>query len=856
MLFFPRMKSLIAVLAAFILIALPDPVTGSHARADDANTDFYRKFFPSMQSGSAAKRKVRRNRPSARTRRATPRRNRSTRSSYVYTVGRQNLFHYDILAGQSFRRKPGCGFKRSGEKLQVINRNSSGWLEVRVVGRSGKCARGFVHSKYVRNAPDQSVTRKRRSRNKIRRLQKKPVKAADVVLPVQKPERAVQPVKQKELSVTYQKPKLGEMKGHNVYLRKGATTQSGIECKLDRDAKFEILGKTENFYKIGFVDSKRKACQDKGGFVYADFVREVPLVNIPLPVRKPCVDKTPEQPAAVTNIDNLKKILEESILAAKKLEEEKRKAAEEAAKTTEPDPVAKPKEQEKESLAEKVKRLEREARKIAAAKKAGNEARETVKKGPVVDTTELEDEITRLERKARELDARKSESKKATENQEPKNLEKEKETVAEKIRRLEREARKLKEKSRVPAPKIINEGADRPAVRQPADQPQPEPAVRPEPEERAKDKLRNQTDLPKDKGNVKIPLPVQAPRRLLEKKDDVATRLQYIRVQGLRLRSEPSTADDKNVLCKLYVNDPAAVLKTRIEGETTWAEVKVNNGDCGERTGWITLQIGDKKYAYDKESKGVDIINELKYVTGVGKQKPRRRLLMRNRDYTSRPMFRMPRVDGTRSGGVCGSYHQNPDGGVLWRDAYVHKKVGCGLISMFAEWREMMDKENPGKNYTEQGYRIQMGDISNPYTRGSVSYYRDRRGRRRVRCHGKGIYRFCHQTHTRGLCIDFRPMRKKSRGFADEPVYVGDRNYDWKMTRRFIKFLKRNGFTKVLFNDRRYMPRGQRGGRMHSNHIHACMPATKRNFRRMKKRCEAFNPSHKTCPNLTTGNVR
>lgn len=169
----------------------------------------------------------------------------------------------------------------------------------------------------------------------------------------------------------------------------------------------------------------------------------------------------------------------------------------------------------------------------------------------------------------------------------------------------------------------------------------------------------------------------------------------------------------------------------------------------------------------------------------------------------SRGMVQMPLLGKRGNIGPCGSHHYFPRPNVFDKSryestAFANPTTACVLTSVLQDWK---------KNFCPNGggCRIAWGDISHEHM---------------AEFHG-------HASHNRGYCIDIRPMRKPSSGFADSPLAFWQDDYDPKMTAKFIQFLKSKGANtrQLFFNDPNV--RRQTGAKYasgHHNHIHVCFP--------------------------------
>lgn len=162
---------------------------------------------------------------------------------------------------------------------------------------------------------------------------------------------------------------------------------------------------------------------------------------------------------------------------------------------------------------------------------------------------------------------------------------------------------------------------------------------------------------------------------------------------------------------------------------------------------------------------------------------------------TSRGLVQMPLLGSRGNIGACGSHHYNPDK-PIGVDAYANPVTACVLTSVMQEWKKNVCPER-------SGCTLAWGDISHktdPAFHGS------------------------HQTHTKGLCVDIRPMRKG--GFEDKPLYYNYSDYDRNMTTKLVKLLRANGAdtSRLYFNDPKVTKAGlsRRSTPEHANHVHVC----------------------------------
>lgn len=141
--------------------------------------------------------------------------------------------------------------------------------------------------------------------------------------------------------------------------------------------------------------------------------------------------------------------------------------------------------------------------------------------------------------------------------------------------------------------------------------------------------------------------------------------------------------------------------------------------------------------------------------------------------------------------GPCGSNHYNPDSppGV---DAFANPLTACVLTSVMQDWKKICPERS--------GCTLQFGDIS----------------------HRERAFFNTHKSHTQGLCVDVRPMRKGE--FQDTPMAFTNPNYDRATTKKFISLVKSKGANlgQLFFNDAKAGANKMTG---HNDHIHVCFPS-------------------------------
>ncbi|MGZ3695627.1 MAG: SH3 domain-containing protein [Bdellovibrionota bacterium] len=179
---------------------------------------------------------------------------------------------------------------------------------------------------------------------------------------------------------------------------------------------------------------------------------------------------------------------------------------------------------------------------------------------------------------------------------------------------------------------------------------------------------------------------------------------------------------------------------------------------------------------------------------------------------TNRGLVQIPLLGSRGNIGPCGSNHYQPDQ-PIGNDVYANPLTACVLTSILQDWKKICPDRS--------GCTLQFGDIS------------DR---------SRPLFN-SHHSHTQGLCVDIRPMRKG--GFEDSPLTYTDSNYDRAMTRKLINLMKSKGANlgQFFFNDTGLGTRPLAG---HSNHIHSCYPpnAVTRSV------CANLKVDPKICPEL------
>lgn len=181
---------------------------------------------------------------------------------------------------------------------------------------------------------------------------------------------------------------------------------------------------------------------------------------------------------------------------------------------------------------------------------------------------------------------------------------------------------------------------------------------------------------------------------------------------------------------------------------------------------------------------------------------------------TNRGLVQMPLFSPRGNVGACGSHHYNPNSPV-GSDAYTNPLTACVLTDLMQEWKRTVCP-------TRSGCTLQWGDISHITDPG---------------------FQGAHRTHTVGLCVDIRPMRKG--GFADSPIVYTDSSYDRVAMKKLVDMAKARGANlgQLFFNDTRIGTRPMTG---HSNHLHVCFPDNAKT----RAVCKNLKVDPNVCPEL------
>ncbi|MBX2988950.1 MAG: SH3 domain-containing protein [Bdellovibrionaceae bacterium] len=331
--------------------------------------------------------------------------------------------------------------------------------------------------------------------------------------------------------------------------------------------------------------------------------------------------------------------------------------------------------------------------------------------------------------------------------------------------------------------------------------------------------------------------------------------------EGLNFRSRPSA--NSRAHCTLHENQKVQVIDENPPGvrQGAWVKIRLSEPASGcpdegfVNTSYLTSTdtyqdlpltgsqiplppprlesgLGCATGECGKENKNIDQLGEVVgpqnlFVDELQKliKKPSHRPRNLNK---ARGMVQLPLCSKKGFIGPFNSFHYDPASpGPVGADAYANPLTACAFSSVLHDW----DKQKAQLCPAGSDCQIAWGDISHP---------------NKKRFNG-------HKSHTRGQCIDIRPIMKG--GFSNEPlchrdVYRGGgkrrrlvcsgAKYDRATTQKFVAMLKERG-GEVIFNDPS-IKASRAGG--HDNHIHVCF----NNNANSRKACDNFKPTTPLCP--------